>query len=420
VSPTAAPQAPAFDLTIGRLPVDDFVTPRYELAGLPLIGGNSDVGLQVGGAVTLVRFEHGARPYAWKMDLVVRESVTGAGSLGSVFAQQYYVWEWDVPDLLGGKLRLTPAVYYQRAIDQGYFGLGNASSASPAAASSPQFFQYLDRELKVRELARIKLGAGFDLAVVSMFRGESPSAYPGSLLARDAATKTGDGTPLLRGIAAGASSSDTGIGMLGAGLIYDTRDNEIFPRSGAFHQIGFRAVGGLPLDRGVDYGGFDSNLVWMVPLLRRRVVLATRLVVDLEVGNVPFYDLYKGGAFQVDNMIGGGNAVRGVPSGRYLGQIKAMGNLELRSLPVEFHFLHQGFHLGGDAFFDAGRVWLDYSFHSPLDGSGLGLKWGVGGGLYALWGQAALFRVDVAYSPDQAAFNTRFPVAIYVDEGVMF
>jgi hypothetical protein len=48
------------------------------------------------------------------------------------------------------------------------------------------------------------------------------------------------------------------------------------------------------------------------------------------------------------------------------------------------------------------------------------LKYGAGGGLYLLWGQAALFRVEVAYSPDQVAENPGFPVGIYVEDGVMF
>jgi len=119
-------------------------------------------------------------------------------------------------------------------------------------------------------------------------------------------------------------------------------------------------------------------------------------------------------------MPGGPSGIRGVPSGRYLGRIKAIGNIELRSLPIAFHFLGQSFHLGGDLFFDTGRIWLDYTFKNPLDGTGLGLKYGTGAGIYALWGQAALFRVEVAYSPDQVAENPGFPVGIYVEDGLMF
>jgi hypothetical protein len=85
-----------------------------------------------------------------------------------------------------------------------------------------------------------------------------------------------------------------------------------------------------------------------------------------------------------------------------------------------FHLFGQAFHIGNDVFFDTGRVWSDYTFRSPLDGRGIGLKWGAGAGIYLLWGQAAIFRMEVAYSPDAEAENPGFPLGIYVEDGVMF
>jgi hypothetical protein len=420
-----APIAAPIVVNLTGEPAPDYVTSRYEPAGFPLIGGNSDIGFQFGAAGTLTRFEGGARPYAWNMDLVLDTSVKGGGGTGLGFAQQNYVWNWDIPDLAGGRVRLNPLIYYQRTVDQGYFSLGNASNGNKGANASPRFFQYLDSELRARQLARISLGPrGYDLVLIGTFRAEAPQAYPGTQLAADALRKNSDGTPFIRGIAA-QGSSELGIAMLGGGMIYDTRDNEIFTHSGAFHQIGVKAVQGLPSDANVQYGAAGANFSWMVPLFHRSVVFATRLALDLEFGNVPFYDLFTGGPFQTYDMPGGPSGIRGVPSGRYLGRIKALGNAEFRSLPIGFHLFNQSFRVGGDVFFDTGRIWLDYTFRSPLDGSGsikngFGLKYGTGAGIYALWGQAALFRVEVAYSPDQVAENPGFPVGIYVEEGTMF
>jgi hypothetical protein len=351
------------------------------------------------------------------MDLVLNTSVKNTGN-GIGFAQQNYIWNWDIPDLLGGTTRLSPYIYFQRTVDQGYFGLGNASSAVAPRGSS-RFFQYVDSELRARQMARITLGKKFDLVLAGTFRDESPTVYPGTLLAIDAATKGPDGKPLLRGVVPNPAPSQLGIGMLGGGVLYDSRDNEIFPRSGTLYQLGVRAVQGFPLEADVRYGATGASFSAYVPLFHRSVVLATRLVADLEFGNVPFYDLFTGGPFQTADMPGGPQGIRGVPSGRYLGRIKALGNVELRSLPVGFKLFGQRFHMGGDAFFDTGRIWLDYT-GSPLDGTGVGLKYGVGGGLYFQWGQAALFRIEAAYSPDQVAENPGFPVGIYVEEGVMF
>jgi hypothetical protein len=413
------PAKPPLSIDVSADAPTDYVTPRYEPAGLPLLGGNSDIGFQFGGAFTLTRFDNGSKPYAWNMDLVLDTSVKGGSGTALGFAQQNYIWNWDIPDLLGGSLRLNPYIYYQRTVDQGYFGLGNASSAI-GARGAPRFFQYLDSELRARQLARIALGKKYDLVLIGTFRAESPTIYPNSLLALDAATKAPDGTPLLRGLEPAPRSSELGIGMLGGGVLYDSRDNEVFPHSGAFHQIGVKAVQGFPLDADVQYGAFGASFAWMVPFWNRAVVLAARLVADLEFGNVPFYDLFTGGPFQTEDMLGGPEGIRGVPSGRYLGRIKALGNIELRTLPIGFKLFGQTFHMGGDTFFDTGRTWLDYTFKNPLDGTGIGLKYGVGAGLYFLWGQAAIFRVEVAYSPDQVAENPGFPVGIYVEDGVMF
>ena len=140
----------------------------------------------------------------------------------------------------------------------------------------------------------------------------------------------------------------------------------------------------------------------------------------METGNVPVYDLYTGGVFLTDEMVGGSSSVRGVPNGRYSGKIKAFGNVELRAMLLPFHLLGAQFTFGGNILFDTGRLWSDYTFHSRLDGTGIGLKWGAGAGVYLQWGQAALFRLEAAYSPDATSENPGLPLGIYVEDGVMF
>ena len=44
--------------------------------------------------------------------------------------------------------------------------------------------------------------------------------------------------------------------------------------------------------------------------------------------------------------------------------------------------------------------YADEARHPELDGTGLGLKYGVGGGLRVASGQTFVLRVDVAWSPD--------------------
>jgi hypothetical protein len=85
-----------------------------------------------------------------------------------------------------------------------------------------------------------------------------------------------------------------------------------------------------------------------------------------------------------------------------------------------FKLLGQSFHVGSSTFFDTGRVWSDYTLTNPHDGRGIGLKWGAGVGALIQWGQAAVFRVEAAYSPDAVSENPGFPIGLYVADGVMF
>ncbi len=384
----------------------DYVTPRYEPAGFPLLAGNSDIGFEFGAVGTLSHFENGIVPYHWNMDVVLALAVKG-GPNGEEITQQSYQANVDIPPRASGRVRLNPQVMYARTVNQLYFGLGNASPSALANDQTLRHFQFDDRQARVRELTRVLVTGPLDLMFATSYRYEDPHVYAGSKLETDALAGS------LRGVRP--------LSLLGqaAGILYDGRDSEIFPRSGGYHHLGLRGALGLPVSHGVRYGALGVHLAQYVPV-GGPFVLALRVVADLQFGNVPFYDLFTGGSFLTDEMIGGSSAVRGVPVGRYSGQIKAYGNVELRAMLVHFRLLGQQFQLGNNLLFDTGRLWSDYTFHAPADGHGIGLKWGIGGGEYLQWGQAAVFRLEVAYSPDARSENPGLPLGIYVEDGVMF
>jgi outer membrane protein assembly factor BamA len=304
---------------------------------------------------------------------------------------------------------VNPAIFYERTINEGYYGIGNASSGvpPPGAAAGGRYFQYDVHEVRLRELTRITLQQPWSVMVATTLRYDVPDAYPQSRLADDVAAGAVFGYQKLLHT------------VLGAGIIYDTRDNEFFPHRGAFHQVGLRGVVAFPTEAEVRYGAFGANLAGYAPL-GLGIVLAGRVIVDAEFGNVPFYDLHTGGPFWTYSMIGGGQSVRGVPVGRYSGPLKVVGNVEARSLFASFKLFAQRFRVGAEMFFDIGRLWSDYTFTAPEDGDGLGLKWGAGAGAYLVWGQAAIFRIEAAYSPDALSENPNLPIGIYVSDGVMF
>jgi hypothetical protein len=386
---------------------------RTEWAGFPVIGGSTDIGIQLGAAGAVTHLGDRFKPYWWKVDALVSFSVKG-GPRGTEVVQQSHDMRWDLPGGGGGKVRLMPGVFYDRTINSGYFGLGNASRVvTRPDGSIADRYQFRHEEASTRLNVRSPISGEWSTMYGWQLRYVNPHAYAESRLAIDAATRLDDGRPLIRGL------QPLGIATLNAGVIYDTRSDEIFPKHGSFHLAAWRLSGATPTSSGVYWAGINVILRKYTEL-PGGFVFAGRVIVDAMAGHVPFYDLSQGGAFDPNDLPGGAQGVRGVPNGRYSGLLKIVGNAELRRIHFAVRLFGSKFQIGTTALVDAGRVWNDYSFSDPRDGTGIGLKYGVGAGVFMIWDTAALFRVDVAYSPDASAANPGFPVGIYVQEGMMF
>jgi hypothetical protein len=384
---------------------------RYEFAGFPIVGGNSDIGVQFGGAATLTRFYDEAHPYLWNVDLLLSASIKDDQN-GFRLVQQSHVLRLDEPELFHGRMRLDARATFLRTINAGYYGLGNASEivTPPGTTSLGRRYQYVQQEGWLRGIVRVHTGTPLDIAIAANLRYEAPAAYVNSKLAEDLAAH--DGGPTVFGGPGALLASLT------TGVMFDTRDSEFVTARGVYYQIGIAETVGSAED--VAYGEASVVLAHYAAL-NRAVIFATRFVASLRFGRVPFYDLQQGGAFEPESLLGGDQGVRGVPQGRYAGLIKAVANMEIRTTPFpRFRILGDRFRVGTTTFFDAGRVWSDYKVISPADGTSLGLKYGIGGGVFVQWGEAAIFRIEVAYSPDAVSENPGFPVGIYVADGLMF
>lgn len=387
---------------------------RYELAGFPIIGGNSDIGVQFGGAATYTRFYDEAFPYLWNIDLLLSASLKSDTTGGVRLEQQSHVLRFDAPELLGGRLRLDTRGSFQRTINAGYYGIGDASTAGllPGQTSLGQSYQYTQLEGRVRTIARIHTSSPFDVALGANLRLESPTIYANSKLAEDLTPANGEGQPNLPG------AQTALLGSLTAGVMLDNRDSEFITRRGLYYQLG--VSGTLGSAEEVQYGEVSAVLAHYAPL-GGPFIFAHRFIASFQFGRLPFYDLQAGGVFEPQSLFGGEQGVRGVPSGRYAGKIKMVSNTELRATPFpRFKLLGQRLLIGTTAFFDVGRVWSDYQVIGPADGNSLSLKYGIGGGVFLQWGEAAIFRIEAAYSPDAVSENPNFPLGIYVSDGLMF
>jgi hypothetical protein len=279
---------------------------RYELAGFPIVGGNSDIGVQFGAAVTWTRFYDGAHPYLWNIDLLLSGSVKNADGFGLV--QQSHVLRLDAPELFGGKARLDARGSFQRTINDGYYGIGNVTAAlvPPGEPNIGRTYQYLQEEGRVRTIVRVHTPSVVDFAFGTNLRYEAPSAYTGSQLAMDLGARQANGDAVLPG---GSSMLLAG---LAAGAMIDTRDSEFITRSGVFYQAGVSATVGSADE--VSYGEAAAVLEHFAPL-GDTLIFASRFVASFQIGRVPFYDLAQGGVFEPQYLLGGETGVRGVPKG---------------------------------------------------------------------------------------------------------
>jgi outer membrane protein assembly factor BamA len=379
---------------------------RYELGTFPILAGSTDIGFQFGAAATLSRFYDDAFPYAWNVDLLLSASVKD-DMAGFRLVQQSHVLRLDAPDFFSSRLRLDTRVSYQRTINAGYYGIGNAASAGPLN------YEYHQEEGRIRAIGRIRTNARhLDVAFSINLRYEAPGyAGDGTKLAHDVMAD-GDGATPAIGI------QSTLLAGIAAGVMYDTRNSEFVTTRGLFYQLGVGTT--LGSSEQVSYGEAAAVLAHYAPIAGP-FSFASRFVASFQFGRVPFYDLAQGGVFEEQYLVGGETGVRGVPQGRYAGRIKMISNLEVRATPFpRFKIGAQRFRIGTTVFFDAGRVWSDYSGISAADGNTLGLKYGVGGGLFIQWGEAAIFRFEAAYSPDATSENPDLPIGFYVSDGLMF
>jgi len=377
---------------------------RLEVGGAPVIMADTDLGLGLGGLISLTRFGQRQAPFRWQLQALLFVTMkSGPEGVEPVFHDDFV--RLDLPGLLGGKLRMSTTLGFTRRSNGGYYGMGNAAAAGPSADARRNQYDRIYPQALVR--ARFQLGEHLGLMVGSSFTYSWVNLYEGSKLAEDlASANDSDLRDRLRG------ASDHASFVVDGGLFWDTRDHDMVPSRGAFHEASIRFT---PDPRSeTSYAGATLALRFYRSIVGGRLVFATRLVVDTLLGDPPIYELSRTGGLFPMPAPGGGSGIRGVPMGRYHGKIKLITNFELRAKLLPFTAFNQRFNIGATAFVDAGRVWTDFGAPGRFDGDAPGIKLGLGGGLRIQWGEALLLRADLAWSPDAD------PVGFYFDINHVF
>ncbi|MGA7121640.1 MAG: BamA/TamA family outer membrane protein [Polyangiaceae bacterium] len=372
---------------------------------LPVAGGTTDIGFGGGFFIGLVRVRRGYDPYEWNIEsdgLVTFKSREGGGV---ILPYQDISVTLTVPRFLDAPLHLEirPSYSYESTLN--YYGIGNASSAATPVGSPASYHEYtrIHPEVSFKLSGRIAdhLAWRIGLRYVQTW----VDVQDNSRLATDLRAASPEVKSLL------GSTRPNAVVALQYGLQFDNRDNDVSTHSGSYESVDARLVPGGVGPLPYRYGRGMATTRVFIPIWKPRITLALRAVGDWLIGAPPFYEL---STFDTTYAIGGQNGVRGVPAQRYYGKIKVFGNVELRTQVASFRALGKPFIFGMVAFLDGGRVWTDIKPHPELDGTGVGLKYGVGGGLRLQSGTAFVLRADVAWSPDAT------PVGGYFAAGEMF
>jgi len=388
----------------GEPPPADPAEKKTEVSVLPGAAYDSNLGFGFGVIGDIARFHPDYDPFKARVSAQLFLYLGPNPSGGVRVTFQHHYLRLDLPGLANDRLRLRATIRYRQQINVGYYGIGNATSdtkpwqdidreAEPERwAEARRYNEYgmIRPELNVEALARIS-GPVFAYGALRVW-WTWPNITEGTKLAEDLASPDENLTRFLVG------AERHGVVEATAGLVYDTRDNEIAPNRGMFHELGVR--GGPTIEQAGGYGGLHLQARFYGSLLGDWIVVAGRVMADGLFGQPPFQELARFSGQWPDFGPGGATSVRGVPLQRYHGKVKLMGNLELRTKLIRFNFFKRPLSAGLIGFFDTGRVWADWRREPTLDGEALGLAVGVGGGLRIQWGGTFVVRADVGWSPD--------------------
>ena len=353
-----AAAAPAQDVSTG-----------LEIAGLPALGYDSDEGYGYGALAEIYQYGDGSRPpYVWTLQPKLYLTTRGRRDVTLFF---------DAPGLLPAGWRVNGYLGLEKRIDAPYFGAGNASPYDAAlddpAGPDPHLYAYG----RLRRIARVDLqkrldgtalGALFGLGLVSNEIDPVPRDEGSTVLAAEI----------------GSEPQEYWTNFVRAGLVWDTRDRETAPRSGAWSEVLVQWVDErFGADVGFTRWTFIDRRYWA---LGERLVFAHRWLLQGVTGDAPVEQLQRvETSFREGEGLGGSSSVRGLLKNRYTGRGMLVWNAELRWRVLDFRMLGRRLHIGASAFLDQGRVW---SGGPRLDELLSGLHRGYGGGLHGGMGES--------------------------------
>lgn len=377
-----------------------------EFTPAPIIGGSSDIGFGGGVIASYAKVKPGMEPDPSLYRIQFATTTTVKSELGKIkipFQDDYVLVH--LPHLFYDLLELDLRVSFTHEATQKYYGIGNAVTVPENVSLNDPFYEYKRTHAAASADGTLHIARPVSLLLRIAYVQNWLDVPPNTKLVQDSL----HGSETVRNLLEPFDAH--GVVTFSYGIAFDTRDDRVTSTRGQYHTTRVDlSPGGAP---GVPqrWAEWNTNLRWYFPIGTDGSALALRAMADLLFGSPPFYELSR---FDDTGALGGPSGVRGIPAQRYSGMIKLLGNIELRKMLFDFHFLSKMNRFGIAAFADTGRVFATYSAQPALDGTSLGLKLGVGGGMRVAAGKSFVLRADAAWSPDAR------PLSVYIAAGQSF
>lgn len=369
---------------------------QWRWAALPIGNYSSTYGIGYGAYGNIVnngKGDLGGDPYKAK---IAAQLYFTTGSYYDHFVKM------DFPGILGSRFRWDFQAGITGWPTASWYGWGNDSLRVPQEASCdpktaenaltsalapvPCYYNYGQKaSVKVITNLRREITGPWSAFVNYYFRSYTLELYPGSLV------QTTEPTGHEGGLYT----------RLGVGAMYDTRNQEPSPTDGTFAEVSVRGGMNLsdPSQKVVAVNLTDKR--WIGFGKKKRLVLASREILDLKWGDEPFFMSQTIGGSE-DLSIGTSMLMRGLPYGRLAGDGAIFWTPELRwhyaAIPIGSSQLD----LMTGPYFDVGRVWLWDPASKGLDpDEPLHLHYTYGLGNRIIFNEDLVVRLDFGFGKEE-------------------
>jgi outer membrane protein assembly factor BamA len=353
----------------------------YGITGLPFLFFSPNTGWNYG--TRLHWADYRRRPYRYKLTLHIQRSTEG--KLKNRIRLK-------VPRISGTGFGLRLEASLERNLRTRYYGLGNDSKFNQELVdrNSPEYIDDNYYYYILEEDPRILL---------SLLRHiYGPMSISGGLgLERTEVDQRGRAAFYLdQGTPDGVKDGFTG--FLSVTLEWDSRDDDVVPSRGVFHEWSYQSSRNSLIGLFFEEINFQRYTFTDTRYMgfSDRLTFAHRAVFEVLAGEIPLYAYGEIGGSRRVKGLGGSHSLRGFDTQRFTDDVRFFSNAESRYLLHSMWFFRQYLEWYGVGYFDVGRVWPD------LKEVGVGgMHWSSGGAIRLSWNKDFVIRFGVGYSVEQ-------------------